>query len=99
MEFIGTAVDAIANLVISGEQGTKGKWKRENRFLSFATERENCHAKWYVDGKDYYYAVSEALMIAKKEIFIEDLWLSPELVIMTIAYSDDLLSHDYSHDS
>ena len=63
-----------------GEQGTKGEWDVQNRYKSFAPERENCHVKWYVDAKDYFYAVSEALMSAKEEILIEDLWLSPELV-------------------
>ena len=74
-EFVGT----ITNLIL-GEQGTKGEWEKENRFKSFSSEREGCHVKWYVDGKDYFYAVSEALMSAKEEIFIEDWWLSPEMV-------------------
>ena len=72
-------IEAITGLII-GEQGTKGEWERANRYESFACERENCHVKWYVDAKDYFYAVSEALMSAKEEIFIEDLWLTPELV-------------------
>ncbi|CAG8616793.1 14882_t:CDS:10, partial [Cetraspora pellucida] len=46
---------------------------------SFAKIRENAFAKWYVNGKDYFYAVSEAISNAKEEIFIEDWWLSPEL--------------------
>jgi len=80
MEFIEGAVGAISSMIL-GEQGTKGEWEKENRFKSFASERDNCHAKWYVDGKDYFYAVSEALMSAKEEIFIEDWWLSPELYL------------------
>ena len=72
-------IEALTNLII-GEQGTKGMWENQNRFISFAHERENCHVKWYVDGKDYFHAVSEALMSAKEEIFIVDLWLTPELV-------------------
>ena len=81
MELIGGAVDAISSMIL-GEQGkgTGDKWETEARYKSFAHERENCHANWYVDGKDYFYAVSEALMSAKEEIFIEDWWLSPELV-------------------
>ncbi|CAG8844080.1 24905_t:CDS:1, partial [Racocetra persica] len=51
----------------------------KNPYDSFASPKENVHAKWYVDGKEYFYAVSEALMAAEKEIFIEDWWLSPEL--------------------
>ncbi|RIA98130.1 hypothetical protein C1645_750674 [Glomus cerebriforme] len=80
MEFVEGVVGAISNIVL-GEKGTKGEWDRENRFKSFAPEREGCHVKWYVDGKDYFYAVSEALMSAEKEIFIEDWWLSPELYL------------------
>lgn len=72
-------VGALTDIIL-GEKGTKGEWEKENRYKSFASERESCHVKWYVDGKDYFYAVSEALMSAKEEIFIEDWWLSPELV-------------------
>ncbi|KAJ3211026.1 hypothetical protein HK099_008107, partial [Clydaea vesicula] len=35
----------------------------------------------YIDGKDYLYAVSEALENAKHEIYIEDWWLSPEVYL------------------
>jgi len=52
-----------------------------NRFDSFAPTRHNVFAKWYFDGKDYFYAVSEALHNAKQEILIEDWWLSPELYL------------------
>lgn len=37
--------------------------------------------KWYVDGRDYFWAVSEALENAKEVIYIEDWWLSPELFL------------------
>ncbi len=79
MEYLGGAVGAISNIVL-GEKGTKGEWERANRYESFSSEREKCHANWYVDAKDYFYAVSEALLSAKEEIFIEDWWLSPEVV-------------------
>src|SRR5947209_1337538 len=55
-------------------------WVKQHRFDSFAPIRERAKVKWYVDGKDYFWAVSEALMAAKTEIYIEDWWLSPELV-------------------
>ncbi|CAI2180328.1 1911_t:CDS:10 [Funneliformis geosporum] len=77
MDYIG---EAVGNMIF-GEQGTKGEWEKTHRYNSFASERENCHVKWYVDGKSYFYAVSEALMAAKEEIFIEDWWLSPELYL------------------
>ena len=55
-------------------------WVKQHRFDSYAPIRENAKVKWYVDGKDYFLAVSEAILAAKSEIYIEDWWLSPELV-------------------
>ncbi|KAF1949542.1 phospholipase-like protein PldA [Byssothecium circinans] len=52
-----------------------------HRFNSFAPEREGNLVKWYVDGRDYFWAVSEALSNAKETIYIEDWWLSPELFL------------------
>ena len=37
--------------------------------------------KWYVDGRDYFWAVSMALDQAKESIYIADWWLSPELFL------------------
>lgn len=42
--------------------------------------------KWYVDGRDYFWAVSEALEKAKEVIYIEDWWLSPELFMRRPPY-------------
>jgi len=55
-------------------------WVKQHRFDSFAPIRENAKVKCYVDSKDYFFAVSQAIMAAKSEIYIEDWWLSPELV-------------------
>ncbi|KAH7128706.1 hypothetical protein B0J11DRAFT_525551 [Dendryphion nanum] len=52
-----------------------------HRFESFAPERDNNLVKWYIDGRDYFWAVSEALEQAKETIYIEDWWLSPELFL------------------
>ncbi|KAF8535067.1 hypothetical protein BDD12DRAFT_754061, partial [Trichophaea hybrida] len=52
-----------------------------NRFESFAPIRNGNGAKWYVDGKDYMFAVSIALEKARKTIWILDWWLSPELYL------------------
>jgi len=53
-----------------------------NRFFSFAPVRPAvAYCKWYVDGEDYFEAVCEALLKAKKEIFITDWWLSPEFYL------------------
>lgn len=52
-----------------------------HRFNSFAPLRTSVRhqPKWYVDGKDYMWAVSCALENAKHTIWILDWWLSPEL--------------------
>ena len=75
----GRAIGAVSSLIY-GEENYAEMLQKNHPNGSFAATRENVHVKWYVDGKDYFYAVSEALSSAKKEIFIEDWWLSPELV-------------------
>ena len=57
-----------------------------HRFESFAPEREGNKIKWYVDGQDYFWAVSVALEKAKETIYIEDWWLSPELFLRRPPY-------------
>ena len=57
-----------------------------HRFNSFAPERPGNKVKWYVDGRDYFWAVSVALERAKETIYIEDWWLSPELFLRRPAY-------------
>ncbi|KAJ1914353.1 hypothetical protein IWQ60_008842 [Tieghemiomyces parasiticus] len=56
-------------------------WAQPHRFESFAPIRENTHATWYVDGQQYFFALSEALRHAKETIFIEDWWLSPDIYL------------------
>ncbi|RUS17342.1 hypothetical protein BC937DRAFT_90093 [Endogone sp. FLAS-F59071] len=56
-------------------------WLRVHRFDSFAPVREQAKVKWYVDGKDYFHAISEAILAAKSEIYISDWWLSPEIYL------------------
>ncbi|CUM52126.1 uncharacterized protein AC631_03520 [Debaryomyces fabryi] len=56
-------------------------WSEPHRFGSFAPIRSNCFAQWFVDGRDYFWAVSSALEMAKDVIFIHDWWLSPELYL------------------
>lgn len=57
-----------------------------HRFQSFAPEREGNRVKWYIDGRDYFWAVSVALERAKEVIYIEDWWLSPELFLRRPPY-------------
>lgn len=52
-----------------------------HRFQSFAPERDGNKIKWYIDGQDYFYAVSVQLERAKETIYICDWWLSPELFL------------------
>ena len=52
-----------------------------HRFQSFAPERDGNQIKWYIDGRDYFHAVSIALERAKETIYIADWWLSPELFL------------------
>ncbi|KAK3821164.1 MAG: hypothetical protein J3Q66DRAFT_366907 [Benniella sp.] len=56
-------------------------WLKVHRFGSFAPEREEAKVRYYVDGKDYFHAVSDAILAAKNEIYICDWWLSPELYL------------------
>ncbi|KAH7099651.1 phospholipase D [Auriculariales sp. MPI-PUGE-AT-0066] len=56
-------------------------WTQENRFGSFAPIRLNVSSQWLVDGRDYYWNVSRALLMAKERILIHDWWLSPELLL------------------
>ncbi|KPI40705.1 Phospholipase D1 [Cyphellophora attinorum] len=57
-----------------------------HRFKSFFPERPNNKIKWYVDGRDYFWAVSVALENAKETIYIADWWLSPELFLRRPPY-------------
>jgi phospholipase D1/2 len=57
-----------------------------HRFESFAPERPGNNVKWYVDGRDYFWAVSVAMESAKETIYIADWWLSPELFLRRPPY-------------
>ncbi|KAF5382453.1 hypothetical protein D9615_003003 [Tricholomella constricta] len=50
-----------------------------NRFDSFAPIRLNVAAQWLVDGRDYFWNLSRAILLACESIYIHDWWLSPEL--------------------
>ncbi|KAB5524009.1 hypothetical protein GE09DRAFT_1065441 [Coniochaeta sp. 2T2.1] len=57
-----------------------------HRFHSYFPERDGNLVKWYVDGRDYFWAVSVALENAKESIYIMDWWLSPELFLRRPPY-------------
>ncbi|RKP34653.1 hypothetical protein BJ085DRAFT_35999, partial [Dimargaris cristalligena] len=60
---------------------TQSPWAQPHRFASFAPIRDNTHTCWYVDGEQYFHAVSEAILHARETIFIADWWLSPDLYL------------------
>ena len=64
----------------------RNKIAESHRYQSFAPEREGNKIKWYVDGRDYFWAVSVALEKAKETIYIADWWLSPELFLRRPPY-------------
>ncbi|KAI7865707.1 hypothetical protein BDF14DRAFT_1729766 [Spinellus fusiger] len=69
-------------------------WVKNHRFGSFAPVRHHAKAKWFVDGEDHFNAVAEAILAAKKEIYISDWWLSPELYLRR----PPELNHDFRLD-
>lgn len=56
-------------------------WVGPKRFDSFAPVRKNAFAKFLVDGRDYFWSLSLALLEAEDVIYIHDWWLSPELYL------------------
>ncbi|KAL4889511.1 hypothetical protein BDV59DRAFT_116782 [Aspergillus ambiguus] len=74
---LGTAIDPQAY----AQYGQPSKPQSENRFQSFAPDRQGNDVKWHVDGCSYFYAVSKALESARESIWILDWWLSPELYL------------------
>jgi phospholipase D1/2 len=52
-----------------------------NRFDSFAPIRLNVAAQWLVDGRDYLWNLSRAILLAREKIYIHDWWLSPEVLM------------------
>ncbi|KAK9471730.1 uncharacterized protein V1510DRAFT_396593 [Dipodascopsis tothii] len=63
-------------------------WARPHRFGSFSPVRYNVHAQWFVDGRDYFWNVSQAIDLAKDIIFIHDWWLSPEIYLRRPAHGN-----------
>ncbi|QPG73417.1 hypothetical protein FOA43_000727 [Brettanomyces nanus] len=61
------------------EMMSQSEWSKPHRFESFAPIRTDCFAQWFVDARDYMWAASSAMEMAKDVIFIHDWWLTPEL--------------------
>ncbi|KAI0837866.1 phospholipase D/nuclease [Hypoxylon sp. FL0890] len=64
----------------------RSRISEEHRFNSYFPVRDGNLIKWYVDGRDYFWAVSVALEKAKETIYIADWWLSPELFMRRPPY-------------
>jgi phospholipase D1/2 len=64
---IGTTLDPQAY----AQYGTQSPHS-QNRYLSFAPQRKSNDVKWYVDGHNYFWAVSRALESARESIWILD---------------------------
>ncbi|QRW00574.1 hypothetical protein RhiJN_28592 [Ceratobasidium sp. AG-Ba] len=68
--------------IVSMERmASQSHWTGKNRFESFAPIRLNVAAQWLVDGRDYFWNLSRAILLAKERIYIHDWWLSPELYL------------------
>ena len=50
-----------------------------HRYSSFADVQDGNDVKWFVNGHDYFWALSEILDRARESIFIKGWWVSPEL--------------------
>ncbi|KAI9248403.1 hypothetical protein BY458DRAFT_560172 [Sporodiniella umbellata] len=58
------------------DEGEEEEYSAEgHRFQSFAPVRHDAMVKFFIDGHDYCWALSEAIQEAKEVIFIEDWWL------------------------
>jgi len=61
-----------------------------NRYLSFAPVRPpTAQCNWFVDGEGYFSSVCDALLSAKKEVYITGWWVSPELYLKRPAPDHD----------
>jgi len=67
-----TLFPATSSFSNSGQLGQAVEARTGERFESFAPVRNGNAAKWYVDGKDYMFAVSVALERARESIWILD---------------------------
>jgi len=65
----------------SGQAGELPEARTGERFESFAPVRNGNAAKWYIDGKDYMFAVSVALERARESIWILDCMLHSTVAI------------------
>ncbi|OAA68280.1 phospholipase [Niveomyces insectorum RCEF 264] len=64
----------------------RSRIRATHRFGSYFPERDGNLVRFYVDGRNYFWAVSAALDRARETIYIADWWLSPELFLRRPPY-------------
>jgi phospholipase D1/2 len=80
LKLVAKNVRQMQQFIVSLEKmAADSVWAGKNRFDSFAPIRLNVAAQWLVDGRDYLWNLSRALLLAKRTVYIHDWWLSPEL--------------------
>ena len=57
------------------------KPKEDYSFQSYAEPVPRSKCRWFVQGRDYFWYLSDILKKAKSEIYITDWWFSPEIVL------------------
>ena len=73
----------ILSLLVS----STGEWCKPHPHDSFAPVRTAQGARWLVDGANYFGAVADAIMGARRTIYIADWWLSPEVGASRLEFS------------
>ena len=71
-----------------------------NAYQSFAPQKKNCCAKWFVDADSYFSFLLEQLKKAKESVYITDWFMSPELALSRPINYDDFIDEkkDYKKD-
>lgn len=55
--------------------------EKQNRFGSFSKIRNNCYAKLYNDGVDYFKDMRHMLENARNQVLITDWWFTPYIIL------------------
>ncbi|XP_072046089.1 phospholipase D1-like isoform X2 [Amphiura filiformis] len=63
------------------QMAQSSEYTNDHPHHSFAPERPDSYAQWFVDGATYFEVVADALEEAQQEIFITDWWLNPEIFL------------------
>ncbi|CAF1294151.1 unnamed protein product [Rotaria sordida] len=63
---------------------------QQHPFKSFAPQRQQQYAQWFVNGQPYMEALAKAILAAREEIFISAWWLSPEIMLIRPSQDDSM---------